>query len=255
MGVLMPHFFEGKVKLPGIGEVPKAAVWIGGAVVATAVVLYYRHQSAGGGAADQTDAFLPDGSIVDSPGGDGGGGGGGGGGDGPHEGPPFTTNALWDQYVTAYLTNIIGLKRATVSAALAPYLAGAAVTVAQKDIIQQAIAAGGTPPVAGLHGHPPAITVKGGHGGEGEKAKNPVDGLKVTPRSTQADVDWKSDPHATHYSVTVTQNRKTVHQETVHESKVTLHNLHKNTHYSVVVRAQPGKSGQRNAQHAFTTKH
>lgn len=67
----------------------------------------------------------------------------------------FTNNSEWSQYVQQYLTGTTGLDPATVGHAIGNYLTGTAVDDSQITIINQAIAAGDRPPIAGPNGNPP----------------------------------------------------------------------------------------------------
>lgn len=84
----------------------------------------------------------------------------GGQGTGAPGGPPFGTNAEWSQYAENYLTSTVGEDAGTVSSALGAYTEGQPVTPAQKNIIDQAVAFAGNPPVTGAGGYPPSIRLQ-----------------------------------------------------------------------------------------------
>ena len=87
-----------------------------------------------------------------SVGGTGGGGGGSGGGGG------FTSNAQWVQAAIQYLeTQGLIQDPTTIAGALGRYVTGSPVTPEDVNLIQQAIAVEGMPPVAGPNGYPPSL--------------------------------------------------------------------------------------------------
>lgn len=85
-------------------------------------------------------------------------GGGGGSPSGQYPSGSYSNNAQWVQAVIEYMmgTGVID-NPATLSEALGKYITGAAVTDAQRSLIEQAIAVQGFPPVAGNAGYPPSI--------------------------------------------------------------------------------------------------
>jgi hypothetical protein len=176
----------GTYDIPKLGKVKKVYVIGGAAVVVLAGVLWWRSRQAAKAPASelQTDSAgnvgiinPATGFVQGSPedlaaqgGGTGGGSGGGGGGSSGSDqtpigdqvaaGPPFTNNAAWAQYATAYLVGL-GLDPGAVSADLGAYLAGEQVTPAVKSVIEQATGYAGAPPVAGQNGMPPSINLIG----------------------------------------------------------------------------------------------
>lgn len=70
----------------------------------------------------------------------------------------FTSNAQWAQYVEQQLDNS-GIDPTSLSAAIGKYLTGQAMTTDQGDLVDQAIAIGGYPPVSGPSGYPPAMNI------------------------------------------------------------------------------------------------
>ena len=94
--------------------------------------------------------------------------GGGSGGTGPAvqstaPGPGnFADNAEWAQYAENYMITTLGADPAATGNALGKYITGQPVDTAGQNIIQEAIAIAGYPPVAGQGGDPPGIkTVTG----------------------------------------------------------------------------------------------
>jgi hypothetical protein len=187
--------------------------------------------------------------------------GGGGGGDGG--GPPgpggFTSNSQWAQYAEDYLVNQIGLSAADVGNALGKYITAQPVNDQMIAIINQAIAFAGQAPVPGADGYPPAFKHEQGPGpgpGPGPgNAKNPVSGLEVHARFTQADIIWKSSEHATSYRVRIrTPNNRLIQEQKVTGTGITIHNLQRNTTYEANVLAQPEGKNARIAKKTFKTK-
>ena len=178
-------------------QVKKGYVIAGGAVVVLAVGYgWYRNRQAGASAAatqatatdttgtSSTDAGIdpatgyPYGSAADTEalaqmsggyGGYGYGGGGGGGyyGGGGSGGGGYTTNGQWAQAAESYLVGTVGGSADTVAAALGKYITGQPVTQDQVDVIEQAIAFTGYPPVNGPNGDPPGFVLQQGGGGGG----------------------------------------------------------------------------------------
>lgn len=97
-------------------------------------------------------------------------GGGGIAGQGPGG---FTSNANWAQYAEEYLSNTVGADPIVVGNALGKYITGQAVTPEQAQVVDQAIAFAGYPPIAGPNNHPPAINITG-NGGPGGGTKGTV---------------------------------------------------------------------------------
>lgn len=140
-------------------------------------------------------------------------GGGGYGGVGSYgyqsQFPAPTTNAQWFQEAISFMSQN-GASVTTAEAALAKYLAGAAVTSDQALLVQEAEGALGPPPVSGPGGYPPNINTSSSSGGG--NAKNPVTGLKQTPShdTTGADISWSASSGATSYKVTTTKGNATM---------------------------------------------
>lgn len=178
----------------------------------------------------------------DEGGGTGGGGaGGGGGGGGGTSGPPFSTNNEWARYAENHLPHT-GTERN----AIGLYLAGRPLDPAQQQIVYDAIAVAGDPPVAGPGNYPPNLRGNG-HKGGGTTAENPVKGLRQTGHegATGADIAWDASAHATGYKVTSDKGRVEMTGKTTarirdvgpHHGQATVHVL-----------ARPAAAGARPAQ-------
>jgi hypothetical protein len=186
------------------------------------------------------------------------GGGYGGGFPGPQGPGSFTSNAQWAQFAEDYLVNTVGESATDVGNALGKYITGQPVTTDQEAFINQAIAFADKPPVPGPDGFPPSIRNappppppppphKGGN------AKNPVSGLTVHPRFTQADVSWKASKGATSYRVRLRSwpANKIVQEYNLANTSVTFHNLSKNAQYEINILAEPAASGANVAKKVF----
>ena len=119
----------------------------------------------------------------------------------------FTSNAQWAQYAEDYMVNTVGGDPNTIGNALGKYIAGQALSADQVQVVQQAIAFAGNPPVSGNGGFPPSYRTSGGsgggNGGHPKTAKNPVTGLKViTHGNTSISIGWNPSPGATGYKIT-----------------------------------------------------
>ncbi|HEY1699191.1 MAG TPA: PASTA domain-containing protein [Trebonia sp.] len=95
-------------------------------------------------------------------------------------GPPFATNGAWSQYAENYLITTLGMDASTVSEALGYYIAGEQVTPAQQDIINQATAIAGPPPVTGPGGYPPSIRLASSTASNGTVTVPNVVGMTAT---------------------------------------------------------------------------
>ena len=73
--------------------------------------------------------------------------------------PSFTDNASWGQYVETALGSS---GSDAIAAAIAKYLSGQPVTAAQATTIEEAIAIANKPPVTGVNGDPPSMTLAPG---------------------------------------------------------------------------------------------
>jgi PASTA domain len=227
---------EGDVKVPGGGKVPKKAAAAGLIIVATLIgVSYYKKRRSAPGsaaaAATTTDQFPPDGTTGNpsdpystdpatgqtygnETAGSGGtfGAFGTGAGTGPVDagpgaasgnpqtpgGPPFANNAAWSDWVIQELQAVNpGINTGALINAIGLYLDGQPVSVAQKTLILDAEAFGGSPPVAGPAGYPPKVRLDGSKGPgphtteivpevKGERAKAAAD--KITAAHLKASI-------------------------------------------------------------------
>jgi len=74
---------------------------------------------------------------------------------GPANTGSFTSNAQWSQYVENFLESNEGADPTTVGNAIGKYITGQPLTSDMIQIVQNAIAIAGYPPVAGANGNPP----------------------------------------------------------------------------------------------------
>lgn len=187
--------------------------------------------------------------------GDEGGGGGGGGGISGSSGPPFSTNSQWSAFALQQLTGTSGMDPGTVTDALGLYLNGQSVTAAQKQVIDDAIAVAGSPPVAAASGFPPSIRAAEPSTGGKTYATNPVTGLRISRiDKTTAVASWKASPHATGYTAKVTSGKRTIRTKAVSGTSTEIHGLTAGTRYEVQVTASPAKPSARHASATFTTQ-
>lgn len=136
--------------------------------------------------------------------------GGGGTGTAPNTGPgSFTNNAQWAQAALQYfIQNEPSADPTAISNALGLYVNGQPVTADQQQIIEQAIAFEGMPPVGGTNGYPPSIKTAPGGGAPplptGSKPNAPTD-LTISAKSAGAiTAQWKPGTNATSYSIDIT---------------------------------------------------
>lgn len=171
---------EGTVKTP-VGTVQKkTALYVGGAAVVIGGIVYWREKKMGTattttdttgdqslgeidpatgfvyGTAEDTAALASQGGSLGSVGtvtNTGGGGSVPSGGTGS-----YATNGQWSQAAIEYMVNNgLVADPTALSAALGKYITGAYADPTQQQLIDQAIAVQGYPPVAGVNGFPPAI--------------------------------------------------------------------------------------------------
>lgn len=172
---------DGKVKLPGIGQVKKSTAIAGAALVAgLALVIYVRskqHAAKEGtydpnainpvtgypfGSPQDTAAIAALNAAGSSP--TTGGGTGSSSGDGTSEPtgdrPRFDSNAAWAQYVESYLAQNQGADPRVVGRVIGAYITGGTITPAERDdVVNNAIAIADYPPVHGPAGFPPSMHV------------------------------------------------------------------------------------------------
>lgn len=77
----------------------------------------------------------------------------------------FTSNAQWSQYVESYLESNEGADPTTVGNAIGKYITGQPLTPDMIQVVQNAIAIGGQPPVSGPNGNPPGFITSSSGGG------------------------------------------------------------------------------------------
>lgn len=168
------------VTIPGFGHTKKTTLYaVGVGAVLVIGVAYYRSKKsaaaaqaasvaqAGSNATDPATGY-PYGSPEDAAalatqtsyyqatGGYGGDGGYYGGSPSPAGNTGFVSNAAWAQAYEEYAVNNIQSDSTTVAAALGKYLTGQPLSQDQLNIVEQAIAFEGYPPVAGSNGYPPS---------------------------------------------------------------------------------------------------
>jgi hypothetical protein len=282
---------EGTLETP-IGKVPKkGAVIVGVGAVGVLGIVWYRSKQQASQAATSSGTSSTDSSNIDPATGypygsaedvaaeqqlqgqsgalgplydpqyyGGYGGGYGGGFPGPQSPGTFTSNAQWSQFAEDYLVNTVGESASDVGNALGKYITGQPLTTDQEAFVNQAIAFAGQPPVPGADGFPPSMRNapappppppphKGG------TAQNPVKGLHVSARFTQADVSWQPSKGATSYRVRIRDRHNHIVQEmNVTDTKITLHGLGKNVRYEANVLAEPAASGATIAKQWFTER-
>ena len=161
---------EGAVKTP-FGEVSKkTAVLVGAGLLGLLGIMYYRSRQAKAasatagantgidpatgytyGTAEDATALAAQSSYI-TPTGGGGGGGGGTGNTG------FTSNGQWAQAAEQYMqAEGLIVDASALSSALGKYITGKPASETDINLINQAIAFQGYPPVAGPSGYPPSI--------------------------------------------------------------------------------------------------
>lgn len=209
------------IKLPGLGPTKKSTAYmLGGAAVLVGVVAWYRSRALGGAGAAEEAAGAAAGSEVNPATGypygtdadyaalgqmgTAGGGYGYYGGDGSNTSggtttAGFTTNGQWSQAAEDYLVNTVhsGQNADVIGNALGKYITGAPLSADQEQIITQAIAFIGYPPVNGPTGYPPSFrtaatpaTPPAAKPPAGKSLPAPG-GLKATGITrTSARVDW-----------------------------------------------------------------
>lgn len=269
------------VNVPGVGQVPRAAVYGGVAVVVVLVILHNRGAGQAPGPAAAAGAYPPDGTAgnpadpnsvdpttgitygnegigsgaVPSAYGLGGSSGGtdstGGSGD-AQQGPPFASNSAWAQYAQDYLTSTVGEDPAAVSSALGAYLAGQPVTPEQKDIIDQAAGFAGNPPVTGPGGYPPSIRLTRQPTGGGGPSSTVSGGHVVSLNNNDADVAWTPHGPATRWQVKIIGPNLNGRTSTVTKPEASFSGLAAGHNYQVIVTPQP--SGRAGEIHFQTTR-
>lgn len=136
----------------------------------------------------------------------------------------YQTNGQWAQAAEDYLVNTVGADTTTVAAAMGKYVTGQVLSADQIDIVEQAIAFVGYPPVNGTDGYPPSIrqspptpstpppsttTTPPPTGGTTTKTATVAKpatptGVRATPYTTYIDVGWNPVAGATSYTLHAT---------------------------------------------------
>jgi hypothetical protein len=250
----------GKFKMP-----PRRALIIGGSAAAlVALYVWYRRRQSAATAAATTDT-----SSADSTGSDNLGGasdgilGVGGTGLGPAGMSAPADNAQWSAQATQALT-AAGDDPTAVASALGAYITGQAVTdIHVADLISQAIAYTGYPPVAGAGGYPPAIN-RQLNGGQSSGTGTANTGQDSNLRPARPDA-----PHATAVGATsVSLSTAPVPGATLYEwsvdganhshtssPQVTISGLHSRTAYRFSVEAQTATARGDNSTETLVTTH
>jgi hypothetical protein len=251
------------VKVPILGQTPKGAVMAGGlAVVGVAGYLAYKHftkpKTVATGAYGAYGGYGAYGQYGMA--GFGYGSYGGGGWPFPYgygqqqqqqQQQTITTNQEWFQ---ASIASLGSTGTDHTGRVLSSYIFGLPIQKADQQIVQEAEAFNGPPPVAGVGGYPPAIHLIGNHTGGNGNVKNPPTGLKINARFTQADVHWNPTRNATGYRVRIRDaHNAIVEQQDVTGTSFTAHNLHQGTRYEANVQAEPAADTAPVARQFFTT--
>jgi hypothetical protein len=151
----------------------------------------------------------------------------------------FTSNPQWAQYVEDYLVNTTGLDANATGAAIGKYITGQPVTSDMVTIIQQAIAIGGNPPVAGTDGYPPSY-----HQQTVGPPPPPPNSVKVRATGKYDNVTgtWAAVSGATGYQVSLTSRQGTqqMGSATVTGTSHTFTGLPQKRDFAFHVVAQPG---------------
>lgn len=201
--------------------------------------------------------------------GDSGGGYYDGGGSGQPVPTGYTSNAQWAQAAEQYLTGNGG-NAETIGNALGKYITGADVTAAQQEIIEQAIAFTGYPPVNGLGGYPPSIRLEGGpttHKKTSRPTRAPSGLRSSAITASSATLGWDKVTTATSYELHYTEDtgaavRNATDRKpgtTTKSVKVTgtshrLAGLHAGTHHTWwVIAVNSGGQGPKSETASFTT--
>ena len=166
----------------------------------------------------------------------------------------FTSNAQWSQAAEDYLVNTASGDANTVGNALGKYITGQVVTAAQSDIVNQAIAFEGYPPVAGANGYPPSIRTAAPvptpnpnptPTPTGTANAKPVTGLRVVSKTkTSVTISWSatSAPQGYNYMLKQINGHIVVNaQTTAHQ--ITINGLHSGWEYNFSIHGLPNGVG------------
>jgi hypothetical protein len=194
------------VKVPGVGGVDRKWVLAGGAAVAGIVVFAYMRQRSQAGEEELAeegdqyaagDDYTPDAYIgATQPGGE---------SYDPNAGETNlpTTNAEWSQRVVEALTSMSGYTPEMASQTVGKYLAGNPLTLAEKILIQTAIALVGNPPAGAIPIFDvPVPTTPTPTPTTPTKLATPTMRASAgDPRNTNYALSWSKVTGATHYLV------------------------------------------------------
>lgn len=162
-------------------------------------------------------------------------------------GPVFSDNRAWSQYASDYLVNVSRLHPHDVSEAMGAYITGRLVDLDARNLIDQAIAYAGYPPVAGVGGYPPAIKLKASPAHR--SAVNPPQHLRsINVGAHGFTVLWTAAPRAHSYRLRLDDG----HPLEVRGTNHYFHDLHADRRYHVHVLALPAAD---NARPATLTVH
>jgi hypothetical protein len=171
---------DGKIKVPGIGEVPRKYVLIGGAVVAVLVGYAWWRNSTGNSTAQGSGVAGTDLTTDQLPGGDGYANpnpGASGSDSVDQTAASSTTDQSWAAAAAAELAGRSDYDGPFITATIAKYLNGQSLTATEAELIRVAWAFAGKPP-----SNPPLITTTGGGtGGTGSGSGTGAGGTTQTP--------------------------------------------------------------------------
>jgi hypothetical protein len=165
-------------------------------------------------------------------------------------GPPFTSNALWSQYVEQWLVGTMNSDPNTVGNAIGKYISGQPLDSGMVAIVQEAIAFAGYPPVSGPGGNPPSYTTAtttttnppptgggtGSGGGTTSHAPGTPSGLhRTNVTRTSIGINWNAVSGASHYVIRVTYQNQLIKEQTSNSSTATVSGLSANRTYGIHV--------------------
>lgn len=170
----------------------------------------------------------------------------------PNTGPgSYTNNAEWTQAAQQYLTQAEpNADPAVIATALGLYITGKAVSATQAQIVDQAIAFQGIPPVSGPNGDPPGVITSSTGGTSTTSKPTSAPTLSVTPYTGFADFGWSTVSGATTYNFQVDNVTKQSTSAT-HMEHLT---LAKGKHTARVAAVNSAGSGPWSAVKSFTVK-
>jgi len=175
----------------------------------------------------------------------------------------FTNNAAWAQYVEEYLVDTEGADAATIGNSIGKYITGQALSTDMISAVQNAIAIGGYPPVAGTNGNPPGyVTANTGtttpppNGGGTTTTPPPTTtklakatGLRVTAASKNSiSYTWSGVAGSQYYDVYATYQGSRIGYQRITVAKATINGLSPNRTYTLHVIAGNSKTQSADAQ-------